>query len=343
MNDTSFLGRLMTTWSAEYGLSAEESKCFVRALVELLTDSLKNEGYVRIKGLGTFRLIQKEIGLSMSDRGESNLTFTPDDELKLLINKPFAHFEPVPLNPHTHFEDVEAVHAPVLREMDSVVERFSEDSQEETEVVEEDGGMDERAEVFSPPVSSSIMEVKEESETLPNKAPFRKKRWPLLFLTLILLLLCTWGGYVIFRSYEVEVAAIQARTTTPVPGDILHSEDEFSQVWPDSVKVMAHDSLALTMSVASSDGSAQKKDDSVSEHSGAMTAQYIDSARYEIVGTQTVHVVAEGETLVRISLKYYGTKAMWIYIYEHNRTTISNPDNVPYGTALKIPVLKKQE
>ena len=74
-----------------------------------------------------------------------------------------------------------------------------------------------------------------------------------------------------------------------------------------------------------------------------MTAQYIDSARYEIVETQTIHVVTEGETLVRISLKYYGTKAMWIYIYEHNRTTISNPDNVPYGTALKIPVLKKQE
>ena len=69
---------------------------------------------------------------------------------------------------------------------------------------------------------------------------------------------------------------------------------------------------------------------------------YSDDVNYKIVGTKTNHTVKAGETLTRISLRYYGTKAMWPYIVKHNKGVIKNPDNVPYGTKIKIPELAKE-
>lgn len=69
---------------------------------------------------------------------------------------------------------------------------------------------------------------------------------------------------------------------------------------------------------------------------------YSDDVNYKTVGTKTNHTVKAGETLTRISLRYYGTKAMWPYIVKHNKGVIKNPDNVPYGTKIKIPELAKE-
>ena len=68
-----------------------------------------------------------------------------------------------------------------------------------------------------------------------------------------------------------------------------------------------------------------------------------DSTNYEIVGTKTNHTIAAGETLTRVALKYYGTKALWPYLVKHNPDVIKNPDNVPSGTIIKIPLLRKKK
>ncbi len=62
------------------------------------------------------------------------------------------------------------------------------------------------------------------------------------------------------------------------------------------------------------------------------TSVYLDSASYKITGTKTKYTVKEGETLTRVSLRFYGTKIMWPYIVKHNPDVIKNPNNVPYGT-----------
>ena len=54
------------------------------------------------------------------------------------------------------------------------------------------------------------------------------------------------------------------------------------------------------------------------------------------------YTIKEGETLTRVSLRFYGTKDLWPYIVKHNRGVIKNPNNVPYGTVLKIPELVKK-
>lgn len=50
-----------------------------------------------------------------------------------------------------------------------------------------------------------------------------------------------------------------------------------------------------------------------------------------------IHTLDFGETLRKISLKYYGHKSFWPYIYEENKDVIKNPNSVPVGTKFVIP------
>ena len=69
-----------------------------------------------------------------------------------------------------------------------------------------------------------------------------------------------------------------------------------------------------------------------------------DSVGYTIVGTETTYTIKEGETLTRGSASFFmGQKALWPYIVKHNPGVIKNPDNVPYGTTIKIPKLAKKQ
>lgn len=47
--------------------------------------------------------------------------------------------------------------------------------------------------------------------------------------------------------------------------------------------------------------------------------------------------LSKGEFLTTLSLRHYGHKAFWVYIFDANREKIPNPDNVEAGTVLIIP------
>jgi nucleoid-associated protein YgaU len=49
------------------------------------------------------------------------------------------------------------------------------------------------------------------------------------------------------------------------------------------------------------------------------------------------HVIAEGDTLSKISTKYYGTPTGWKRIFEANRNLLSDPGRLPTGASIKIP------
>jgi nucleoid DNA-binding protein/nucleoid-associated protein YgaU len=67
-----------------------------------------------------------------------------------------------------------------------------------------------------------------------------------------------------------------------------------------------------------------------------------DSVNYKVVGTKATHILQPGETLTRVSLKFYGTKDLYPYIVNYNRNVILDPNNVPVGTTLRIPELVKK-
>ena len=47
--------------------------------------------------------------------------------------------------------------------------------------------------------------------------------------------------------------------------------------------------------------------------------------------------IASGDRLTLISLKYYGHKIFWVYLYEYNKDAIKDPNNVPIGTVIRVP------
>lgn len=63
--------------------------------------------------------------------------------------------------------------------------------------------------------------------------------------------------------------------------------------------------------------------------------------RYAVSSSLGTETIKQGQTLRLISLKYYGHKSFWVYIYEENKSKIKNPNNIPLGTELIIPRAEK--
>ena len=68
-----------------------------------------------------------------------------------------------------------------------------------------------------------------------------------------------------------------------------------------------------------------------------------DTLDYQIVGTQTEHTLQKGETIIRASVRFFGTKKYWPYIVKHNTDVLPDPDNIPAGIRIKIPKLVEKK
>lgn len=96
------------------GLTKSESEQFVAAMFDVIQEGLEKDGLVKIKGLGTFKIIdvdaRESVNVNTGERvvieSHGKVTFTPDAVMKELVNKPFSLFETVVLNDGIEFDDV---------------------------------------------------------------------------------------------------------------------------------------------------------------------------------------------------------------------------------------------
>lgn len=101
--------------SEKKGLNKSDADMFAKTLFLLIEEALEKDKYVKIKGLGTFKLIdvdsRESINVNTGERfeiqGHTKVSFTPDQSLREIINKPFAHFETVTLNEGTVLNDTQ--------------------------------------------------------------------------------------------------------------------------------------------------------------------------------------------------------------------------------------------
>lgn len=151
------------------GFEKSEANKFVSAMFSLIQERLETDLLVKIKGLGTFKIIGVEARESISVRtgervtinGHSKVSFTPDATMKELVNKPFSQFETVVLNDGVEFDDIKDE-----PEGDEPVEDASQESapvQPLIEVVEEDT-IPQETEESLPESSSSEEPLPEVSE-----------------------------------------------------------------------------------------------------------------------------------------------------------------------------------
>ena len=221
------------------GLGDKESRRFVKAIFDVIQECLDEEKVVKVKGLGTFKIIEvddrESINVNTGERvlieGHSKLTFTPDSVMKEIVNKPFSQFETVILNDGVDFPEP-AIEEPISEEPipeDPILE----DSISEEPIFEEpvaaDPGLSDKsqseinAEQEIPSPESPIVEFTEDgdkedtSDVVPptDEAPTDEEindeeessnstlRWVLSGVVVLLLILAAaYGGY-LYGRYEI--------------------------------------------------------------------------------------------------------------------------------------------
>lgn len=104
---------LAAVLSKRYGVNKKDATGFVTQMFDIIQQSLEQDKLVKIKGLGTFKIIdvddRESVNVNTGERvlieGHPKITFAPDALMKELVNKPFSQFETVVLNDGVDFED----------------------------------------------------------------------------------------------------------------------------------------------------------------------------------------------------------------------------------------------
>ena len=340
---------------AEYtGKDKNSSERFLREFIAVVSEGVYTDKLVKVKGIGTFKIIPVEKRESIHvNTGERfvipehyKFSFLPDKELRELVNKPFSFFETTDLRENVDFTDMDVVlDEPDIKETEdeSIEEMIPEEKhlpEEEPVVFSEEGSAvppeedpvvfseeepagqpeDEGMDTLEPVVdehsdSSGPDSPSEEVETGPDaerKKP-RTKRIAVVSMFVFLLMLFNIGLY-LHRAYFFKKGKEPLRIDTVFP----KGETVATEAVPDTTIVFANEDSSQTV------GETTVENPEVEPE--ATSPKVIARVKIE-----------PGSRLTLISLKYYGSKLFWVYLYEYNRAVITDPNNVPIGTVIEVP------
>lgn len=117
---------------------------FLNSFIDVIRENLASEGSVKIKGLGTFKVVKvkdrESVNVNTGERyiiyGHERLSFTPDSLMKELVNRPFSQFDTVELNDGVVFEDIEEDKTEDVDE--TSIDDFADESDENVSPIDED-------------------------------------------------------------------------------------------------------------------------------------------------------------------------------------------------------------
>ena len=316
MNTKINLPQLAKILAQKTNISQKDAEVFLKEFFDSIVQNVTSDKLVKIKGLGTFKLIEvldrESVNVNTGERivipGHSKLSFTPETALKDLINKPFADFQTTVINEGTSIEEMERVpqqeeEAEAEEEIEQEVPiQLVEPEVEEKPVVEETPVqklVDEPVEVPEPEAKAEETPApKTDSDGEKPKGSFGK----ILAWILGILLLCV----LVFFAYKY---------LSSTPSAKIEDESELIEEAP-------ADTLA---------------------EAPVEEVQYaqVPGGKYKIVGTRKTYVMKPGDFLTRIAIREYGDKDAAQYIIVHNE--FPDPDNVPVDAEIKLPELEPVE
>lgn len=322
-----------------HDMERADADAFVKLFFSLIEEGLAADRYVKIKGLGTFKLI------------DTRITFSPDSAMKDLVNKPFSHFETVVLNDKTHFDDMPENELPISdAETDESVKDASDstsenDSDEATLSEEVESVLEEVSDQSveeENPVSAKAKEGQSfvQSESVERRSA-SSTSIPWCMVASILLVGVIAGGFMVWSMFRI---------ASTVKMSSLEPKEPIAVIKYDSV---ASDTLTVDSAMVSKEEAVANecRQDSAKvvainperkeEPKGGLSLS--DVVTYAIVGTRTTHQLQYGETLVKLARKYYGNKKLWLYIARYNKETLADVDNIPVGTTIRIPELSEEK
>ena len=109
------ISRLAKSISSKHGLTQAEAERFISKMFEVANEGLHEDKLLKIKWLGTFKVApvkdRESVDVNTGERivieGRDKISFTPDNILKEIVNKPFAQFETVVVNDGVDFSDID--------------------------------------------------------------------------------------------------------------------------------------------------------------------------------------------------------------------------------------------
>ena len=342
---------------------------------------VKGFGTFKLTEVDSRESVNVNTGERIEIQGHTKVSFTPDTTMKDLINKPFAHFETVVLNDGVEFEDTpvevpdtlddtpevivpvvettEVVEIPVPEEIPEeevapeIVVTEEPEVIEEPEAVEEQEMVEETLVPEEAPVQEeaileepqpTITEVAEEEkpksieekpseeevvETIVEEKVVEESKeksinrilWGVI---VVLVLIILFGAYWMFLRPTDTPEVIPA---TPV------QEEQVATPAPVAEEKPQEETLKIVQFIELSEEELRKE----------RVPSFADTLDYQIVGTQEEYTLQKGETIIRASVRFFGTKKYWPYIVKHNMDVLPDPDNIPAGIRIKIPKLVEKK
>lgn len=231
----------------------------------------------------------------------------------------------------------EAVEIPAIKEEEVTKEEETPAAKpvaEEVPAIEE--AKEEAKETADEPVAENAVSEQHAPKEVKNSYPItepapaaakpttNRKRGVMYTLFIIAAILVAVVIYLHPRLFGiVETGEKTVATVETTPTKVVE------EVKPDSVEVAAEQPIEEPYTFAMVDELAVKSVGSITRG---------DTLLYVANDTIATHTVAADETLVRISLKYYGDKRLWPYIVQYNK--LHNPNGLSKGMELLIPRLQ---
>lgn len=141
----SSLSVLAKAVASKRGLTQAEAERFIATMFEVAGDGIQEDKLLKMKWLGTFKITsvkdRESVDVNTGERilieGRDKISFTPDNILKEIINKPFAQFETVVVNDGIDFSDIDEKFANMEREEEELQLQKEQECHDE-EVVQEE-------------------------------------------------------------------------------------------------------------------------------------------------------------------------------------------------------------
>lgn len=351
MNEKITLPALITLLSDKSGKTKKQCEDFLREFFNTIVDTLAEGENVRVKGLGTFKVITVEARKSVNvNTGEQmeipshrKIVFIPAKELAEEVNSPFAMFESVEIPEEEEesgekFEDENSGDTEVAPDSE---ENEASDHIEPTEdgTPEPDGEyvIEEPARVTEEPMENPIEEPINESIEGTIKEPIEEEavafaeamhktksyRFLIGFACgLAFAALLCLGTYVFFFDNILKKS---------------HSEEKNTKI----ENPAAQKQIANIDSTASNSTLARESSQTIANP----TAKIEEGVPAETAPTLPSDIVYDTITKTRylttMAKDHYGNYNLWPYIYEENKQILGHPDRIKPGTRIVVPPLSK--
>lgn len=249
----SSLSVLAKAVASKRGLTQAEAERFIATMFEVAGDGIQEDKLLKMKWLGTFKITsvkdRESVDVNTGERilieGRDKISFTPDNILKEIINKPFAQFETVVVNDGIDFSDIDEKFANMEREEEELQLQKEQECHDEEVVQEEQNAeqpqKEELSQVEEQPREENLSQEVELNEDLSQEA--KKSQESLLDAELQ----SQEGGQKDELSQEVNTPI--SEETVALPSELKNaeiSEDNISVTSEDNISQTSDDTISKT-------------------------------------------------------------------------------------------------